>query len=162
MASTTKYVSVFRIALKRYINDKKGEGTFKYGGRWTPEGHYTIYASESRALSSCEFMINNNISEKPLELSIMEIRIPKSVKINNINKEALPCGWSKPLTNFCKDIGKEWLKKEKYCVLKVPSAYIEEEFNYLINPFHEEYKKIKFCKPSKFLLSEKIIKNTTK
>ena len=40
-------------------------------------------------------------------------------------------------------LGNEWLLSQTSVVLKVPSAIVDREYNYLLNPLHPDFKKIK-------------------
>ena len=40
-------------------------------------------------------------------------------------------------------MGDQFLQQKNHLLLKIPSAVIPEENNYLINPDHPDYKKIK-------------------
>ena len=47
-------------------------------------------------------------------------------------------------------IGDMFIAENELCVLKVPSAVVKGDFNYLINPYHPNFKKIKILNSSKF------------
>ncbi len=47
-------------------------------------------------------------------------------------------------------LGDKFLKEQKFLVLKVPSATVQGEFNYLINPRHKNFNQIKILKMRKF------------
>jgi RES domain-containing protein len=44
-------------------------------------------------------------------------------------------------------IGTEWAKKRSAAALAVPSAVIPVETNYLLNPLHPQFRRIKIGKP---------------
>ena len=81
----------------------------------------------------------------------MLIEIPASLQIQEIKKVSLHKDW-KSLTNysFCQQIGNQWLKEGISAIVKVPSVIIDEEFNYLINPLHNQFKKIKLVDVEEF------------
>lgn len=158
MASqASKFFSVYRISKTDYISDKKGTGSFKYGGRWNTKGYRVIYSSESQSLAFCEILSNLNTSIFPPHLSVIEIEIPARISIKPVSLNMLPENWRNPGAIECRNIGKEWLQDQKYCVLKVPSAVITGEFNYILNISHPEFKKLKFNKAKKFLPDERIV-----
>lgn len=41
------------------------------------------------------------------------------------------------------DLGNRWIYTMKSAVLKVPPAIVDWEYNYLFNPLHEDFSKIK-------------------
>jgi len=156
MASTVKFLSVYRMALKAYISKTDGLGSLKYGGRWTPKGFRSIYTSQTRSLSFYEFMANHNVVDLPESLFSLEIKIPKEVKIQRIDIKALPKNWRKPFSKECRDIGRKWLIDGGCSVLMVPSSGFEEEYNYILNPEHKEFKRLKFMRPVHFSLDDRI------
>ena len=153
---------VFRIAKSQYIKDKSGEGSFKYGGRWVPEGYRVLYASESRALAFCECMANLGFSQRPSELALMEIEIPANIKVKTIQVKDLSKNWKKPSANECREIGKEWLMEGKFAILKVPSVIIQAEFNFVINVGHPDFKTIGFARSQNFFPDDRFLQGLRK
>jgi RES domain-containing protein len=55
----------------------------------------------------------------------------------------LPDNWqADPIPQSVKKAGDRWIKNQESVILKVPSAIIPVEFNYLINPSHPDFGKI--------------------
>jgi RES domain-containing protein len=55
-------------------------------------------------------------------------------------------------------LGDDFIKKEEACVLKVPSAVVKGDFNYLINPLHLDFYKIKITEQVDFPFDKRIFK----
>ena len=56
---------------------------------------------------------------------------------------ALPQGWrTQASREGLKLMGSDWLHQLRACVLRVPSAVVPAEFNFLINPLHPDVKHI--------------------
>ena len=53
-------------------------------------------------------------------------------------------------------MGTEFLKNKQAAVLKIPSAVISEENNYLLNPLHTDFKKIVIRKSSPFKFDNRL------
>ena len=73
------------------------------------------------------------------------------VDVNDIAR--LPKDWrADPPPTKLKEIGKKWSNNQISAVLKVPSAIIPTECNYVLNPGHPDFKKvaIKQAAPFKF------------
>jgi RES domain-containing protein len=69
----------------------------------------------------------------------------------------LPADWKNhPPPDSTREIGTSWVKEEKNPVLKVPSSVIPEEYNYLINPLHSDFARLKIGKAMTFLLDPRI------
>ena len=82
---------------------------------------------------------------------MIEARIPKGVKIDRVMTEDLPASWrSIAARENLQAIGTEWAKKRNAAVLAVPSAVIPLERNYLLNPLHPDFRRIRVGKPQRF------------
>lgn len=148
----------YRISQTKYAHDRKGSGI---DGRWNSLGQYVIYTGGSLALSCLEKLAHSvgtslqsgNFSviiiEVPDKLAITEITIRQLTKLNQ--------HWAKvinyPLTQ---QLGDEWLHKMETAILKVPSAIIDLEYNYLLNPAHPDFEKIKIRSVSKFTFDPRL------
>jgi RES domain-containing protein len=87
----------------------------------------------------------------------MIIEVPDTVKKEIIKLSDLPSDWREfaqmPLTQ---SIGENWLSKAQTAILQVPSSIIEEEVNYLINPQHPDFRKVKLLRSEKFVFDMRI------
>ncbi len=127
---------VYRIGKTRYAKDLSGEGARLYGGRWNHKLTPCIYTSESRALAILEFTVNINIEDIPRALSITAIEIP-SAQIYELEEAQLPGNWKlAPAPSSTKNFGTQLLKTATKAIIKIPSAIISQEYNYLLNPLH--------------------------
>ena len=126
----------FRLTKKQYSHDVTGYGAELYGGRWNKKGVSAIYAAESRALAFAEVLARLDRFEKPVEYVVVVIQMLTDKKIRTIKAASLPNDWAHPLRYTKKTvvIGTRFLEDKKNLVLKIPSAIIKNEFNYLINP----------------------------
>ncbi len=146
-------LKTYRIIKNKFLNAPHGEGAFKFGGRWNKPGEIVIYSSETKALATLEILVNIPIA-KDLKFYALTINIPNNVAKKTIDVNNLPKKWrTYPSTTVA--IGSEWLKNAESCILKIPSAIVPEEFNYLINPNHKDYKKIEFSEPQEFCFDDR-------
>ena len=135
-------------------------------GRWNGDGKRVIYTAGSVALAFLENMIRRQGVGFNSDFKTMIIEILDDLKIQTIKAESLPTGW-REFTNYskCQPLGNEWFDKGEKPVLKVPSAMLPEEFNYVINATHSDFKKIKLVKTTKLVPDERIediLKNYSK
>jgi RES domain-containing protein len=125
---------VYRIGRTRYANDLDGEGARLFGGRWNHKLTPCIYTSESRALALLEYTANVNIDDIPRALSITTFEIDPAYMLA-VPISSLPGDWKNaPAPATTKDFGTALLQKGHNGILKIPSAIMEDEFNYLLNP----------------------------
>lgn len=54
-------------------------------------------------------------------------------------------------------IGDAWLASGQALALAVPSAIVPEESNYLLNPAHPCFRRLKFGRPMAFLLDPRLV-----
>jgi RES domain-containing protein len=57
------------------------------------------------------------------------------------------------------DSGGEWLERGETAVLKVPSAIVTEEWNYLLNPLHMDFRKCRMTTPKPFNFDQRVARS---
>lgn len=135
---------VFRLCKSEYAADLSGAGAEKYGGRWNNPGTAMIYTSNSRALCTAEIAVHTPLGIVPSDFVMVSIEIHDDLEILNRQEASLPLNWRKfPYDNETRAFGDRFIKNGKEAVVKVPSAVVKGEFNYLINPKHPLAKQIK-------------------
>ncbi len=126
-----------------------GEGARRYGGRWNRKGITVVYVSESIALASLEEFVHVGYEGRKIEYAYIKVVIPDEVNIDTL--KSLPADWREsPPPVSTQDIGTAWVQEGTSAVLKIPSAIIPVEFNYMFNIFHPDFRKIKTDKPVPF------------
>lgn len=135
---------VFRLSKSEFANDLSGRGAEKAGGRWNSKGTAVVYTSESRALCTTEIAVHTPLGILPVDYVLIAIDIPTSVTVRELKANELPPDWkSLPHAHSTQEIGDAFVADNQSAVLKVPSAVVQGEYNYLINPHHKDIKKIK-------------------
>jgi len=151
---------VFRLARSKYRNDLSGKGAEKTGGRWNSKGVALVYTSESRALCTTEIAVHTPLGILPKDFELITIEIPDSIKFLELKPIDLPADWKSILhSGTTQELGDGFVKENKYAVLKVPSAVVQGDFNYLINPRHVNAKKIKIIKVERFAFDDRMFFN---
>jgi len=70
--------------------------------------------------------------------------IPDDLSRQQIEVGTLPANWREtPAPAELARLGDEFVLTGKDCILIVPSALVPNENNWLVNPLHEEFQKIK-------------------
>lgn len=147
---------VFRIEREKYLDETLlGVGaSVTDANRWNSANTFLVYTSESRALAILEISVHLDLSEDlPTDRYILEIDIPEKVPFYELDTRDLPKRWdSKPPSLETQFIGDDFVRSNEAAVLKVPSAVIPEEFNFLINPAHPDSASIRVlsAKPLRF------------
>ena len=150
---------VYRLAKKKFCNDLSGRGAELAGGRWNSKGIAMLYTSQSRALCLAEIAVNLPIGIVPLDYYLVEIEFPDSLQISEIDYKMLRKDWNSfPYSSETQLLGDEFVFENKSLILKVPSAVVQGDFNYLINPKHSEIHKLKINKTELFSFDERLFK----
>lgn len=140
-------MKVYRIEREKYLETTlQGFGAaLTEGYRWNSLNTYLVYTAESRALATLEVFVHLDFSEDlPIDRFYVEINIPDNIEILELSMEQLSENWdSKPPILETQFIGDDFVSQKNTAVLKVPSAIVPSEFNYLINPNHHDSSKIK-------------------
>jgi len=143
-------LTVWRLITARFAKSAfSGEGARLYAGRWNRKGIPLVYTAESQSLAMLEMLVQ----DEPLRARyvMIEVRIPKGMTIDRIKVQDLPSDWRDiSAREKLQAIGTEWVTKRSAAVLAVPSAVIPAETNYVLNPLHPDFRRIKIGKPQKF------------
>jgi RES domain-containing protein len=144
---------IYRIVDTQYKEDVSGYGAKLYGGRWNPIGRSVVYCAEHISLCMLESMIYMMTDLSKREFSLVKISIPNN-NIQSIDYQSLKKKWIKDL-DYTQWVGAQFLNQNGF-ILKVPSAIVEEEFNYLINPEHINFADIKIISAKPFIFDERL------
>jgi len=148
---------LYRIAKCNYVADLSGTGARLYGGRWNSVGRSMVYLASNRSLAVLEVLVHLSPAIFPANFCLAEFDVPLA-NIITLMPDELPHNWQDILSpNQLKKTGDEFLKQQKGLLLKVPSAIVPEEFNYLINPLHPDASKIKLIKQQPFSFDERLV-----
>ncbi len=94
-----------------------------------------IYTSGTLALAALEYLVHVEAETAPDDLIALTIHIPDKLKIEVVSVDDLPSEWATGADGArSKAIGDKWLASGRGLVLRVPSAPIPSEHNYVINP----------------------------
>jgi RES domain-containing protein len=142
---------VWRLCAAKYgASAFSGEGARLYGGRWSPAGIPVVYAAESRALAVVEVLANVDDAETLFDVAwvFVSAEIPEPL----IEKPSrFPDLWRQfPHPIETQTVGAEWARSERSVALRLPSAVVPGEFNYLLNPTHPDFKRVKMGRPEPF------------
>jgi RES domain-containing protein len=121
-----------------------GDGAQLAGGRWNQRGFRAVYLSESLALAALERFVHTQEEGRDIALAAYKVEIPDSVKVDRPALEDLPANWRRqPAPVEAQDFGTAWLRKSSRAVLFVPSAIVPSERNLLLNPEHDDFRRIR-------------------
>lgn len=150
---------VFRISAARWIRDLSGEGARLYGGRWNRKGTPALYTAGNRALAAVEYLVHMDFPRVPKDTAIAALELPEGCAVEAVGIEALPPDWpTYPGPIELQDIGTRWLKGGASLALRVPSAVVRGEFNYVLNPVHPDMARVRLLDVEDFLYDPRLLK----
>lgn len=133
-----------------------GEGAWRFGGRWNSRGTRMVYTSGTLSLAALETLVHLN----PL-VAFKYVAIPvefDEALLETFAASDLPADWNEePPPPSTAEIGDRWVKESRSPVLELPSVIIPAEPNYLLNPAHSEFKRIRIGKPVRFSFDPRLI-----
>ena len=119
-------------------------GSFLNPGRWHKVGTRVIYAAEHASLAVLETLIHAGGRKIPPR-SISRIHIPDEAAVEQATWMEMPDsqGW-----------GDRWAREARTAVLRVPSIAVNRiESNFVLNPAHPDFARIRHDPPQKFVLN---------
>ncbi len=152
-------MELFRIVESPWSHNAfDGEGARVSGGRWNSKGTAMIYTASTRALAILELLVHLE------DADIMQQNfVIFSITVNDSHimdlGQNLPKDWQSDIIPFSTQaIGDDWVKQQASTVLEVPSTIVPEEKNYLINPSHPDFKKLKIKAAQPLAFDARLIK----
>jgi len=138
-------IRVYRIVRKPYAKTPlDGEGPYRFGGRWSSPGTRIAYTAEHLSLAMIEYFVHIEASDPPKDLVIVAADIPEDVSRVVLTPRKLPPNWRRaPAPPGLAVIGDAFAVERKSAVLVIPSALVPSESNWLINPLHPEFPRIR-------------------
>lgn len=104
-----------------------------------------VYTAGSHSLGILEMLVNLTNIEPQQEYLAYKVEF-EATDCLDFATDLLPKNWKDyPSPEVLKELGTEWLKSQRSIVLRVPSAVVETEFNFLLNPQHPHFSKKVKC-----------------
>lgn len=150
-------MTLYRFTSEKYKNDISGQGARLYGGRWNSKGLPAVYTSESISLSLLEVLAHAVQYDDLKKSFLMTLSVPDDASVYKIPVAKLDSLWIID-TDYTKFIGDAFLRDNKYLLLQVPSAVVKTEFNYIINPLHKNFKRLKLVSSKLFEPDSRLFK----
>ena len=111
-----------------------------------------VYTSSSLSLAALEFLVHLSGPQDAPEL--VSFRIEFDAKL--LTDVELPRDWRQLKLKDTRALGKVWVENAKSPVLRVPSFVIPSENNFVLNPGHPKFSKIKIRRPEPFFLDRRL------
>ena len=156
--STPNGVLLWRLVKARHAETAfDGEGAFRFGGRWNHRGQRVVYASGSLSLAALEILVHLDASSHLPELCAIPISLPpdlltvKNFSAHDAVSGGLPWGLAQT-----RAWGDRWCTTGETPALRIPSAIVPRESNYLLNPQHPDFSRLTIGEPELFALDTRL------
>jgi len=150
-------LTAWRITKRKHArNAFTGEGAREFGGRWNNPGTAIVYTAQSQSLAALEMLAHLDSSELLRKYVLIGVEFDQSL-ISAVGPAALPRNWrSDPAPPEIRSIGDNWVLSGSSTILQVPSALVPAENNFLLNPAHQDFARLRFGKALAFLFDPRL------
>ena len=150
-------MEVFRISKEIYASELLASGS---ANRWNLKGQQVIYTGSSRSLSTLELIVHMGVVVPSERYRVMVISIADDDYLQKqIHIKDLPPDWRTfGAYSTLQKLGSEWITSQESLVLKVPSAVILYEYNFIINTEHPEFSsKVKLVRTEEYFWDSRLL-----
>ncbi|WP_299430836.1 RES family NAD+ phosphorylase [uncultured Meiothermus sp.] len=125
-----------------------GEGSYRYGNRWNHAGTRVVYLAQSTSLAALEVLVHaESYAELPAYRAFPVEFDPELV----LDLLELPPDWQQsPAPSSTRSLGSRWASEGQTALLRVPSAVVPWEYNYLLNVQHPDQTRVRIGQPRAF------------
>ncbi len=150
-------MELFRLTRKKYSKVLSGKGAALKGGRWNSAGVELIYTASNRSLAMAEILVHFSLATLPDDYIMLTLQCPDKTPTKEIKLKNLPKDWNIfPQLPNTQHIGDDFVLENKFLLCRVPSVVTQGDFNYLINPQHKLFSKIKIVKREAFRFDRRL------
>jgi RES domain-containing protein len=151
-------LAVYRIVKTRHARTAfTGEGARIAGGRWNRPGDAVVYTSGSLALAAIETFVHLGEDAVYIRFVRFRVDIPGGVAIERCRRP--PARWrAEPPEDRSMRYGSAWLRRGRTAVLEVPSVIVPSEKNYLLNPRHPDFPRLRIGRATRFVFDPRMWK----
>jgi RES domain-containing protein len=146
---------VYRISNEKFKNDISGNGASVNGSRWNSRNIRILYTGEYISLSILESLVHLREVDIPEKMYLLNIEIPEAVHLEIKNSKLIE-RWQQHIS-YTQWMGDQFIIANQSLVLKVPSAVVPQEHNFLINPLHKDFKKVKVISSELLQLDKRLL-----
>ena len=144
-------VTAWRITKRKHARHAfSGEGAREFGGRWNNPGTAVVYTAQSQSLAALEMLVHLDSADLLEKYVLLAADFDHSL-VKVVDASNLPRNWrADPPPAQVRSIGDEWVLGGSSAVLQVPSVLVPGENNFLLNPGHQDFARIRCGKPLAF------------
>lgn len=115
-----------------------------------------VYTAGSQALAALEMLVHLKSSDLLKPYRLIPVTFEQRLVLI-LEDDALPSNWKRrQAPAVVRALGDEWTQSLKSAVLRVPSVLVPGEYNYLLNPLHGDFARIRIGKPQHFRFDRRL------
>lgn len=147
----------WRLTRSAYASDPlSGVGAARAGGRWNSRGIRVGYCCTGRPLALLEMLVHVTRDSVPADLVLVGVDIPDELIVLQGRP---PEGWNRlPYSATARSAGDAWVAAGGSLALAVPSVVLPAERNFLVNPLHPEFRRIRVGPIEKFAFDRRLLR----
>ena len=131
-----------------------GYGARRFGGRWNSPGVAMVYTASVAAQAMLEMLVHADATLVSLSYVLIPVRFDDAL-LTRVDPATLPSTWATH-ERVTRKVGDGWIAAAASAVLAVPSAILNTDDNYLLNPAHPDFPKLEIGKPEDLAIDERI------
>ena len=135
----------------------RGAGGLRAPGRWHERGVPVVYLAESPAGALLEACVHTSANDVPPNYTLLGVEADARVSLERLDVSTLPADWIKRL-ELTRGLGSAWLREQRCCLLRIPSALVPDTFNVMLNPLHADAQRLRIKSVVKYPFDPRIKK----
>lgn len=146
---------LWRISNHRMLD---GYGGLLASARWHTMGRRVVYLAESPAGALLEVLVHLelDVDSLPPSYKLLKTEAVNDIKTKELSSADLPRHWpGNPV--ITREIGDQWLASRATALLRVPSVIVPETFNILLNPEHEDSRRVRILSHNKYPWDQRLL-----
>ena len=148
----------WRLVSERWLSTAfSGEGARLAGGRWNSKGTGVVYLGGSLALAALELLVHLDHEQALASHYAIPVEFDESLVVT-VAEGDLPDGFPGAETiPATQRLGDAWVASGSSPVLRVPSAVVQVEYNYLFNPAHPNATEVEIGEARPFSYDSRLV-----
>ena len=131
-----------------------GYGARMYGGRWNSPGVPMVYAASVAAQAMLEMLVHADATILSLSYVLIPVRIADRL-VTRLDRSALPADWADDQA-ATRALGDAWAVGRASVAWAVPSAILNTDDNYLLNPSHPDMRRVDIGSPEPLVIDDRL------
>ena len=136
-----------------------GHGGLRASGRWHTRGGRIGYCSQTPAAALLEILVHFEIDVRdlPARYRLLRLQAPDDLVVEHVTLQDLPEDRVQT-TDVTRSHGDRWLRAGRSSLLAVPSAVVPDTFNVLLNPSHQDAKRVAVVQVSEHTIDPRLFR----